>query len=75
MSVAKSLSKIFIYNEENILLTIVSSASLLAKSIKSQYVTVLKTIKNGSLFRGGWYFLGFGLLAIGRIEKKLVFHP
>jgi len=53
MSKAKSLGKVFIYNDVKILLTIVYSATLLARSIKSSYLTVLNTIKTGSLFRGG----------------------
>ena len=39
-----------------VLLTIVTSATLLTKSIKSSYSTIMTTIKTGSLFRGGWYF-------------------
>lgn len=55
MAVSKSLAQIYIYNDVKILLTIVSYASLLARSIESQYGTGLKTISSGSLFRGGWY--------------------
>lgn len=56
ISVAKSKAQIFIYNEMKVLLTIVTSATLLTKSIKSSYSTIMTTIKTGSLFRGGWYF-------------------
>lgn len=56
ISLAKSKSKIFIYNEMKIILTIVTSATLLTKSIKFSYSTIMTTIKTGSLFRGGRYF-------------------
>jgi group I intron endonuclease len=56
ISLAKSKAQIFIYNEMKVLLTIVTSATLLTKSIKSSYSTIMTTIKTGSLFRGGWYF-------------------
>ena len=56
ISLAKSKGQIFIYNEMKVLLTIVTSATLLTKSIKSSYSTIMTTIKTGSLFRGGWYF-------------------
>jgi hypothetical protein len=53
MSEAKSIGKIFVYNDMKILLTTVSSATLLAKLIKASYPTVLNAIKTVSLFRGG----------------------
>jgi len=45
MSINKSLGKVFIYNDVKILLTIVYSATLLARSIKSSYPKVLNAIK------------------------------
>jgi len=39
-----------------ILLTIISSATLLSRSIKASYPTILNIIKTGKLFRGSWYF-------------------
>lgn len=53
MSLANSAGNIFIYNEFKELLFSVSSVKLLARLIDSTSLTISKSIKDASLFRGG----------------------
>lgn len=55
MSISKSIGKVFIYNDMKILLIIFTSATLLSRSIKASYPTIINIIKTGNLFRGEWY--------------------
>jgi group I intron endonuclease len=51
----KSLRKIYIYNSLKELLVIFPSVKTLAKKINSNSATIIKAIKENSLFRGEWY--------------------
>ncbi len=53
---AKSAYPVYIYNSFKILLVIFPSVRTLAKLIHSNHQTIVSFIKNGTLFRGEWYF-------------------
>jgi len=53
---ANSAYPVYIYNSFRELLVIFPSVSSLAKLINSNHSTIIINIKNGSLFRGEWYF-------------------
>lgn len=61
---ANSAYPVYIYNSFRKLLVIFPSVSSLAKLINSNHSTIINNIKNGSLFRGEWYFsnLPFNLI-------------
>jgi hypothetical protein len=53
---ARSSYPVYIYNSHKILLAIIPSARALANKTQSTHTTIVTYIKNGSLFRGEWYF-------------------
>jgi group I intron endonuclease len=53
---ANSAFSVYIYNSLKELLVIYPSVGTLAKSINSNHSTIISFIKNGTLFRGEWYF-------------------
>lgn len=53
---AKSAYPIYVYNSFKELLVIFPSASCLAKLIQSNHTTIVKNIKEQTIFRGEWYF-------------------
>jgi group I intron endonuclease len=53
---AKSAYPVYIYNSFKILLVICPSVKTLAKLINTNHKTIVSFLKNGSLFRGEWYF-------------------
>jgi hypothetical protein len=53
---AKSAYPVYIYNSFKILLVIYPSVKTLAKLINANHKTIVSFLKNGSLFRGEWYF-------------------
>lgn len=55
IAIANSLGTIYIYDKSKRLLFKMVSVLSLAKKTKSNYTTILKYIKNVSLFRGSWY--------------------
>jgi len=53
---SKSAYPVYVYNSYKKLLVIFPSVRSLANLIKSNHSTVVNNIKNGTLFRGEWYF-------------------
>ena len=53
---ANSSNPVYIYNSFKILLVVFPSVRTLAKLINSNHSTIVSFIKNGTLFRGEWYF-------------------
>ena len=53
---AKSAYPVYVYNSFKELLVIIPSVLTLAKLIKSNYSTIVNTIKEEIIFRGEWYF-------------------
>lgn len=53
---ANSAYPVYIYNSSKELLVIFPSVKTLAKLIKSNHPTIVSHIKDGTLFRGEWYF-------------------
>lgn len=53
---ANSAYPVYIYNSFRKLLVIFPSINTLAKLINSNHSTLVNYIKNGTLFRGEWYF-------------------
>jgi len=53
---ANSAYSLYIYNSFRKLLVIFPSVNTLAKLINSNHSTIVSFIKNGTLFRGEWYF-------------------
>lgn len=53
---ANSLYPVYIYDISKILIVIFPSVTTLAKRIDSNHSTIIKYIKDQTLYRGGWYF-------------------
>jgi len=54
---ANSAYSVYIYNSYREFLVIFPSVKTLAKLINSNHSTIVSCIKNGTLFRGEWYFI------------------
>ena len=66
---ANSAYPVYIYNSFRKLLVILPSINTLAKLINSNHSTIVSYIKNGTLFRGEWYFSN---LPINLSDKPLI---
>jgi len=53
---AKTAYPVYVYNSYRVLQVVFPSVKTLAKLIKSNHPTIVKSIKNQVLFRGEWYF-------------------
>ena len=66
----KSLNKIYIYNSLKELLVIFPSVKTLAKKINSNSSTIIKAIREITLFRGEWY-ISYSLLTEEKSDNNL----